>query len=320
MGLTNTQYDELMREYSRRQNKVQRELDERRQEAYAKLPALSRLDSERADLAMQETLARLDGRPASDIAPLIRRISAQKVQILTDAGYAADYLDPQYTCPDCQDTGYINGEKCHCFEELAIERFYGQSQLAASPEETFAHFRLDYYPDELTPNGKSIRDLMRSNYERCLRFAQEFDTHSQSLLFTGGVGLGKTFLSHAIAQYLTATRHSVMYYSAYELFHQLSEETFGDGELAISAYLGSCDLLIIDDLGTEMTNSFVNASLFQILNNRIAAGKSTIISTNLSPAALNDLYSERSISRILSSFTILPFYGKDIRILKKLGH
>ena len=162
---------------------------------------------------------------------------------------------------------------------------------------------------------------MRTTVAACLRYIDEFDKTFSNLFFYGGTGLGKTFLSHCIAKELIERAHSVIYYSAFELFDLFAKNSFGrrETESDMTDYIFDCDLLIVDDLGTELTNSFVSSQLFLILNERLQRQKSTIISTNLPLGTFAELYSERVFSRITSNFQLFQLIGNDIRIQKKLG-
>ena len=188
--------------------------------------------------------------------------------------------------------------------------------------ENFDNFSFDYYSAELKEelSGVSSLERMQKVHAVCRQFVRDFDTANANLFFYGDTGTGKTFLSHCIAKELLDTTHSVVYFSAQELFEMIAQKRFGkteDAQVALDA-IYSCDLLIIDDLGTEITNTFVNSELFLCINERLTAQKSTIISTNLSLKAFKDTYSERIFSRISTSYTMLKLFGKDIRLLKKM--
>ena len=333
--LTNTQYDELMRSYSRRQSENERDLGLRRAKAYAKIPELSRLDEEAALCAVESAKARFsrDSEQADRLKERIRAVARERCALLRAHGLPDDYLNMHYHCPDCRDTGYIGSSRCHCFMQQAVDLFYTQSGLrAVLEEENFSRFRLEYYPDSTVLPGTGLTP--RKNAERVLAAVKNFTagfSHSAdaessypgNLFLYGGTGLGKTFLSHCIAKELLDRAFSVVYYSAYDLFEMLAEEAFGKNRSQemkdpFSDLLTECDLLIIDDLGTEMTNSFVASSLFQLLNTRILKKRSVLISTNLSLSAFADTYTERVFSRITSCFTLLGLYGDDIRIQKAL--
>ena len=325
MGLNNTQYDTIMRCYSQKQAENHRRLEEHRRIAYEKIPQLSQIDHQVSSVSLEHARVLLDnaGTDLSALKEQLKGFAEMRIQLLRENGFPPDYLEMSYTCPDCQDTGYIEGKKCHCFRQQAIDLFYTQSGMKEIlAVENFQHFSYDYYPEDLIhpATGKSARELMRGTVAACLRYIDEFDRNFSNLFFYGGTGLGKTFLSHCIARELIERSHSVIYYSAFELFDMVAQNSFGrvSSEENMKDYVFDCDLLIIDDLGTELTNSFVSSQLFLIINERIQRKKSTIISTNLSLSAFAETYSERVFSRITSNFQLFLLFGNDIRIQKKL--
>ncbi len=332
MGLTNSQYDEIMRDYQRRQNQARRELSLREEEVRERFPEFADLDAQIASAGVACARVMLSANDAEASAGLcalqegIDRISAQKEQLLKEAGYPADYLQMKYQCPDCRDTGYIGQEKCHCFRRAEIDLLYTQSNLRESYKaETFPAFSLEYYSKKLTDSatGLTAAQMAAHALEECRRFVRDFDKSAENLFLSGGTGLGKTFLSHCVANALLETTHSVIYFSAYDLFELLADSSFGrTGEAEageLERHIFECDLLIIDDLGTEQTNSFVASQLFHVLNERNLRQKSTLISTNLSLEQLAGRYSERVVSRITGSYQMLKLTGEDIRIQKKYG-
>ena len=326
-----------MRSYSLRQSENERSLRERRQEAYSSVPGLDLLDSEAGTLAVESVKARFrqDYKQADELKGKIRLISVKRASLLKKYGFPENYLETWYHCPDCKDTGYIGRERCHCFWKQAAGLFYTQPDLQRILQiENFKNFRLDYYPDSeknpvtgLTPreNIKRVLSSVKAFTDSFSHKEEDASSQAPNLFLYGGTGLGKTFLSHCIAKDLLDRAFSVIYYSAFELFEAMASDAFGKQADSserdpVSEYLYSCDLLIIDDLGTEMTNTFVASSLFQLLNERILHRKSTLISTNLSLSAFADTYTERVFSRITSSFTLLGLYGDDIRLQKALGN
>lgn len=353
MGLTNTQYDSIRRVYDRRQTENHRIEQQRREEVYRKVPVLREIDRARAERAIGRVRQSLapdrgnEGMPSSsgDSAGLSAsdrsRISAAvasgrtaelKKEYLVQAGFPADYLDPVYQCSDCRDTGLVSGRHCHCFNREVIRLFYTQSGLGeVLLKENYDTLRMDYYPEDIISpkTGMTSRLMMEQAVSGCHHFTDAFisDTKvadAQYLMLTGEPGLGKTFLTHCIANDLIGKGFSVIYYSAGELFDKLAKVQFRKDydprEKPVSEeFLTGCDVLIIDDLGTELTNSFTTSALFRLLNGRIAHSKSMVISTNLSMPELRDLYSERITSRILERFNIYELFGKDIRIQKRIG-
>ena len=327
MGLTNSQYDALMRIYSRKQNKNSAEQAARIEEAYQKIPQLRELDEISSGHAAQ--LARLAARTGQvDRARFLEKageLTALREKLLEANGYPPDYLSMHYDCPDCRDTGYIDSQPCHCFRQQASFLLYSQSGIADLKEDDgFSRFSLSCYPDDMTDpaTGLTSRKVMEHTLHESMEFVRCFGNPVRNLFFYGGTGLGKTFLSRCIAGELLRRGYSVIYYSAYDLFEAMARTAFGrgDSESAVDlSFLTGCDLLIIDDLGTELANAFVTSRLFLIINERINLGKSMIISTNLSLPVFHDTYSERTFSRISSSFTLLHFFGNDIRLQKKLA-
>ncbi len=328
MGITNTQYNTIMRDYQRQQSANQQELAAHTEEIYTCFPEFSELDSRIASASTSCARAMLTGGNCS-VAELKKEISAlsqRKAQILHDAGYPADYLEMHYRCPDCQDTGYIGNQKCHCFRQAIIDLLYMQSNLRENLEtENFSVLSMKYYSDQITDpvTGLTAAQTARRTVEECRRFVKEFDQKFENIFLYGETGLGKTFLSHCIAKELLDTTHSVIYFSAFRLFELFADSAFGRSSDAmqdeLEQHIFECDFLIIDDLGTELVNSFVSSQLFLVLNERIMRKKSTLISTNLDLGTFADTYSERVFSRISSNYLMLKMIGDDIRIQKKLN-
>ena len=212
------------------------------------------------------------------------------------------------------------------FQKTIIGLLYDQSNIKKFPVETdFSNFRLDYYPvshyDKKT--GRSSRSMMEDTLRICHHFIDSFGTEFNNLFFYGDVGVGKTFLSTCIAKEIMNREYSVLYFSAPQLFNTLAKNAFDKNDIDahnMCEYIFDCDLLIIDDLGTEYTNAFIASQFFTCINERLLHRKSTIISTNLSLESLADLYTERSFSRITSRYSLLKIVGDDIRIKKKLEH
>ena len=230
----------------------------------------------------------------------------ERKDLLASNGYPEDYLNMQYDCPDCEDTGYINGEKCHCFKKAAVDLLYTQSNMREIlQKENFSHFSFDYYSDTIRDEitGLTSRQAAHDAVMKARQFIDSFGKEFHNLFLHGNTGVGKTFLTNCIAKELIDRAHCVIYFSAFDLFHALAQNTFQRDASTedIQEDILTCDLLIIDDLGTELTNSFVTTALFQCINERILRKKPTIISTNLSLDQFKDLYSERIYSRITSN-------------------
>lgn len=329
MPLQNAQYDALMRDYDRRRHLNRHKQEERQQELFQKLPRLPQINQEVAALSVRAVRLRFSGDEQGALAcqEAIGALSFERTQLLASYGYPADYLEMHYDCPDCRDTGYIDGEKCHCFRKAAVDLLYTQSNLQEIlQKENFSHFSFDYYSDTIINGvtGLTARQTAEDAVRKALHFVETFGSEFHNLFFYGNTGVGKTFLSNCIAKELIDKAHCVIYFSAFDLFDTLAKNTFrkhgtpDDDMGQVQDDILSCDLLIIDDLGTELTNSFVTSALFQCINERIMRKKATIISTNLSLDQFSETYSERIFSRITSNYTMIKLIGQDIRIQKRL--
>ena len=323
MPLSNSQYNAIMREYERLQAESRRELKERKEKIYAAVPELRSLEKQAGISAMERFRAALNAgnrMPLEGFSGEIRDLEAEKLRLLTAAGYPADALEPRFHCPDCRDTGMADGQRCHCFKVRAAEILYSQSGLKRIMDrENFDRFSLELYDDQrvITKVGMTERAYMEKQLERCRRYAAGFREKRGNLLFRGNTGVGKSFLSHCIAKELIDQGFAVLYLSAAELFECMAsvsmdrEEDLSQKDLYDLIF--SADLLIIDDLGTEMMNSLTISQFFNLLNARNVPEKGTIISTNLSLSMLRDTYTERITSRILSGYSIIELYGDDLR-------
>lgn len=326
MALSNSQFDEIMRTYEQKQLDNERLLRRRYKETFSKIPELAELDHSISRLSISQAKNLLDGdsNALSSLKKDIAALSLRKKQLLEENGFPEDYLTVHYSCPDCEDTGYIGTQKCHCFKKAIVDLLYTQSNLQQIlNKENFSVFSLTYYSanhiDPLT--GRSSRDSIETALKSCHEFIDTFSTKFSNILLYGDTGVGKTFLSHCIAKELIDASYSVIYFTAAQLFDVFAKNTFGKKEdLDRDAFdhIYNCDLLIIDDLGTELANSFTTSQLFICLNERILRSKSTIISTNLALEDVKSIYSERTFSRISSNYTMLRLTGDDIRIQKKL--
>lgn len=324
MSLSNLQYDELQRQYDARQLRNQRVLQERRAKIFAKYPRLKELEALTASASVQHARHLLDG-DDSALEQLRLQLACyrkERAAILVSAGVDEHYFEPPYLCPDCKDTGFVDGRRCHCFEQAAIDLVYTQSKIRSIlQEENFSHFCLDYYSDtkKNSATGLTYRETARNAVIESLAFIRQFDKEFHNLFLYGDTGTGKTFLSNCIAKELLDTGHSVIYFTAFQLFDILEKNKFQKDSKAEASmqHMFDCDLLIVDDLGTELANTFTVSQLFLCLNERILRKKATIISTNLGIDQLSTIYSERIFSRIVSSYTMIKLFGDDIRLQKK---
>ena len=300
---------------------------ERRERIFTRQPRLRQIDAElRSTMSRIITSALRRGTdPASAIAVLRDEnlsLQAEKRELLAKLGLPEDALDETPACPLCGDTGYRDGRMCRCLRSYcAREQQRELSRMLDLGSQSFDTFVLSWYSDRLEPGQrKSARQHMEEKvYNSCAEYASHFGKRPENLLLFGAPGLGKTHLSAAIAREVSERGFSVVYDTAGHIFGQFEQQKFGREEEAddhVERVL-SCDLLILDDLGSEMTTAFVQSALYQIINTRLMERRSTIISTNLTPEGIAQRYSPQIASRIEGEYTLLPFVGEDIRRLKK---
>lgn len=326
MQLKNFQYNKILREYDKRQLENRHELEERINRIYSILPELKEIDDQIVSNSIQSAKLSLMGedQSLSSLADRNMDLSMRKIEILTENGYPPNYLMPTYHCEDCKDTGYIENEKCHCFKQAIVDLLYSQSNIKGVMEqENFSTFRYDFYTDSYIEETTKLTPLanIKKVVSSCKEYIDNFDSTYSNLLLYGNAGVGKTFLANCIAKELLDRSHTVIYLTAFQLFDILEKNKFNKDQEKSEAneqfeYILDCDLLIIDDLGTELNNSFVTSQLYLCINERHLRKKSTIISTNLSWDNLNTNYSERIFSRIASNYRLLKIVGDDIRIKK----
>ena len=298
--------------------------DRLEQEIYEKIPEIKEIDRMLSGVNAKIAQAAVSG---GDVALLIseirtenERMQGEKIKLLKKHGYPEDYLEPKYGCTTCSDSGYIDGKICRCFEKKLKEEAYKESNLPlVMAENSFENVNLDYYSDEGEQPTPRMR--MMAILKVCRRYAENFGENSENLLMCGGTGLGKTLMSSCIAKKVLESGASVYYQPAYRIFQLFEEYKFEDSrkdalKVQIDDIFGS-DLLIIDDLGTELATSYTAEVLFDLLNTRINNRKKMIINTNLDYDKLETIYSPRITSRLSGEFRHLEFVGDDIRALKK---
>lgn len=324
MSLSNAQYDEIQRQYDARQLRNQHVIQERRARLYQAYPRLKELEELTASASIRHAQELLDGNESAltQLKQELAYYRSERKAVLALANVDETYFEPPYTCPDCKDTGYIGHKRCHCFEQAAIDLVYTQSNIRQILEaENFSNFNFAYFSEKnINPEtGLNSRQTAHNAVRDVLYFIQEFDSEFENLLLLGETGTGKTFLSNCIAKELLDSRHSVIYFTAFQLFDILEKYKFKkDTDAAASIQnIFNCDLLIIDDLGAEMSNTFTISQLFLCLNERLLRSKSTVISTNLGIDALSAVYTERIFSRVISNYTMIKLFGDDIRLQKK---
>ena len=294
--------------------------------AYAQVPRIREIDLQlRQSMALAAQAAFTRGNSAQAAMEEIKQanlaLQEEKKQLIAQH-FGAGWLDETPICPVCGGSGYLGSSMCSCLKALCLQEQQRELTLLGGAKEQFSHFRLDYYPDRIDPKyGRSSRAVMTRTFEICRQYAENFSAFSGNLLFSGDTGLGKTFLSACIANSVAAKGYSVVYESAPHLFTKLEKARFHQDEEALRQVenYNRCDLLIIDDLGTEMPGTFTTAALYALVNDRILRHKATIISTNLSTEELDGRYSPQIASRLRGEFRRVAFVGEDIRLLKNRG-
>ncbi|HPU63895.1 MAG TPA: ATP-binding protein [Mobilitalea sp.] len=330
MSLKNDQYNKILREYEERRLKNKYELDKRIEEVYKAIPRIKELEEQIITLSAESGRQALFGNTEAleNLRKTTAQIKEMQRKLLVENGYPEDYLDMRYHCAKCRDTGFIDSEKCSCFKQAIADAIYmGSSIKSVLERENFRTFSFKYYSDDYIDETTGLSPLsnMQKIVASCKSFIRHFDEKHENLLFIGNTGVGKTFLANCIAKELLDRGYTVIYLTAFRLFDILEKYKFGkeeeDSLIASDQfdYILDCDLLIIDDLGTELNNSFTTSQLYHIINERLLRQKSTIISTNLSLDNLLTIYSERIYSRIISNYSIRRIIGDDIRLRKALG-
>lgn len=309
-----------------RQRKEKRDalIKERKNEIYLTIPRIGEIENRLSATGMLllSRVADSEMTPEEFVAHIMaenRELNEEKKRLLISKGYSEDYLEPPYTCRLCSDTGYNSENKlCSCLKTELTKRALKEANLTEHMAgQSFENFNLAYYSNEVNPTvGISARENAAKILRTCRRFVEDFSPASKNLLFYGTSGLGKTFLSSAIAKELIDKGFDVLYISSNNLFSMLEDIHFGRGDEK-SSYIAEkaldADLLILDDLGAEFITQFTTSELFRIVNHRLLAGKKMIFSTNLNLSELTSTYSERIVSRIIGEFYALRFFGDDIR-------
>ncbi len=311
------------------QAKEDRESENRQHlaQAYKQVPRIKEIDMElRLTMARAAQAAFVQGSDGRDLLEKVRLQNLELQQeraLLALENFEEGYLDETPICDNCGGSGYVGSQMCECLRELCRQEQKKEVSILSGSKETFNQFRLDYYPDRPDPKyGASPRTIMERNLGICRRYALTFAPSAGNLLFVGGTGLGKTFLSACVARAVADRGYSVVYETASHLFNKLEQAKFNSTEETRreAAKLTDCDLLIIDDLGTEMSGQFTTAALYSLLNDRLLAGKPMVISTNLNVEEVSRRYSPQIASRLHGGFQRLTFVGEDIRILKNRGY
>ena len=329
MGYSNSVFQNATDKLSERRLAAEKRADRRRAEIYEKLPRVRELEHQIATCGTEAVKTVLRG---GDVVTEMTKLKdknlglqAELKAILRQNGYDENALEPQYSCPKCNDTGYREADNrtvmCSCLkQELVASACEELNRTAPLSLSTFDSFRLDYYSNTPDPDtGIVPRRQMDKILKFCKSYAANFTPSDKSILMKGATGLGKTHLSLAIANEVIKRGYGVIYVSAPALLSKLEKEYFSRGasDSHTTETLSDCDLLIIDDLGTEFRTQFSVSQIYNIVNARILQNKPVIISTNLNMTALEKAYTERFVSRINGAAQKLDFLGSDIRIQRK---
>ncbi|MFG6327863.1 MAG: ATP-binding protein [Lachnospiraceae bacterium] len=326
MGISNAQYMDIMYQYDQIRLKNHHLSEKRYTEVCEKIPEIQQIQEELVKLSADYARLQLLGtdgaiQPPTDYFNKKKELQEKKAQLLTRNGYPADYLAPVYNCKSCKDTGYIGSTPCSCLKQHKTAMLYKNSNLMEILEsENFNTFSENYYNDTEVNENLSLtpRQNIIKIKEICLDYTRHFDEIYKNIIFYGPTGVGKTFMTHCIAKALLDTSHTVIYLTALQLFDILEKNKFGKNNIpeysGQVSYILESELLIIDDLGTELANSFTSSQLYYLIEERHLKRKAVIISTNLPFKELRDRYSERIFSRFTGYYNFYMIAGDDIRI------
>ncbi len=335
MVLSNSDYEAVTRGYDDRRAAGNRLLHERLSEVYEKIPRFREIEDEITSFsaAFSKKAIFMDEaeykKLYSDFKAKISRLSDEKRKLLQVNGFKPDYLEKVYSCSLCKDTGFVNEKKCICFGN-EVSKLIGSRNIDIMPPANarLSLFRTDYYSnDDIDPDtGLSSRTVASEALAYCKDFISNFNEFDKkNILMYGNTGVGKTFLSGCMANELADVGYSTAFLTAYNFFKILEKESFKSGgreENTVTAlnvnsdYLFTCDFLVLDDIGTEVINTFTSTKLYECINERILKNKATVITTNLSLFHIKNSYSERIFSRIISNYRLIKLTGNDIRQIK----
>lgn len=331
--MNNQVLQDLLKQYEQKRIKYEREQESKKQEIYAKNPKLKEIDLElaNASICAAKSILSSNKNQVVDLKNKIKKLKEEKENILKSCGKTLDDLSIKYDCESCKDTGYIFENNysvmCKCLKQKIFDIEYNKSNLNILKNQTFENFNLDLYSDEKNKEKYGSNLSPRQNAEKikkaALKFAENFDDINQkNLLFSGGTGLGKTYLSNAIVSALLEKGKTVLYQTAPVMLDTLISNMFNkENDNSFSENLLNVDLLVIDDLGTETMNSMKFTEIYKIINTRLLNpdGKitKTVISTNLDLQGLFNTYDERLVSRFIGYYDIYRFFGDDIRLKSK---
>ena len=322
MGYNKENFKRIRAEYETKTFAAQAEAEARRAELYREIPALREMDQRLSTFGLRIMESALSNRDTQEQIAQLRaeneRVMAARATLLKNHGYPADYTEPKYECAECRDTGYVGIRMCKCMRNSLIEAGMQSSGLSAlMSKQSFDNFSFDYYR-----NSEDTYKRMVHTFRTIQDYAESFTLEKgvmkyPNLLFVGGTGLGKTHLSTAVARRIIERGYDVFYNSAVGMISDFEHRRFGNGLVSgdgdMTERYTECDLLIIDDLGTETVNQFTVSCLYHVINTRLNLQKPMLINTNLAGTELRKIYADRITSRLTGDFLVLPFLGVDIR-------
>ena len=317
MALTAEQFHEIQEILSERRFRAEKEALEKQREVLEKVSGYADLDEKLRTLSISamEKAQEGDAEAIRALRPAIRKIREEKRVLLEKAGFSPEDLEAHYSCTLCRDSGIFEGKKCRCFMKLQGEILYKQSKMGEILErENFSRFQLERFDNterKAQTGNKTVREYMKEIRDYFYGYCQNYPENQGNFIFTGGTGTGKTFFLHCIAKALLDRGVSVLYFTAEGLFNHFSRLMREGIE---DEFVEEVDVLLLDDLGTEFSNSFTASRFFNLLNQRILTRKTMMISTNLNFKDLRELYSDRVVSRMMSDYEIIPLYGRDLRL------
>lgn len=324
LKLSNTQYELLLKSYLGMRNAAEEIGKENRQLAYGRIPELSILDRKLIDATRVNS--------PMEVRAIATDIANKRRELLLKNGFPGDFLDVPYNCKSCKDTGFVKGERCKCFKNMMIKLLYSDPRWNATfDSENFDNFDLSFYEGMTDPSGNDPKTFAMDALAKSKEFLNDVIHNTgakmSNLIITGNPGTGKTFLCNCIARELIENDFFTVYLTAPELFLLFNSAVFskkqdfsGAGDKTFNVTYNNiydCDILIIDDLGTEYSNSATAPLFFDLINSRLLDRKPTLISTNLSIEELKENYTERVLSRITGNYRFIHLYGEDIRLKKR---
>lgn len=325
MSIDSEKYNRILDEYTAKRNRALEEAAKKKEDFLKNHLDVAEIEEQIRHIFVEKAIDSIKQGSYTDnvYTEKIEKLQKIKEELLKRYGVRESCFEPSFECRKCKDTGFVNGERCSCFNKKLIEATYDASHIGdILEEENFENFSLDYYSDQIKDpgTGKTAKECAVGAYKIGWEFVNEFDTRFRNLLIVGGTGVGKTFLSHCIAKEMLDRGKSVIYLTAFKFFDALSAERFNQSsnDGIGRSQIEQCDLLIIDDLGSEMANRFTRTELFAVINERMLNKKPVIISTNLSIHAIIEQYTERVYSRIMDCYEIVNLLGHDIRAQKSM--